>query len=75
MITRFSSAIGLGAIATFVLLFLMQTLIVLQPGAYSAPIHAQVRTSQEKRGRENPGDSAGGRVAEKGRAFAAPACG
>ena len=37
MMTRYSSAIGMGAIATFGLLFLMQTLIVLQPGAYSEP--------------------------------------
>ena len=35
MMTRYSSAIGMGAIATFGLLFLMQALIVLQPGAYS----------------------------------------
>jgi len=37
MMTRYSTAIGMGAIATFALLFLMQALIVLQPGAYSEP--------------------------------------
>jgi protein TonB len=60
MITRFSSAIGLGAIATFVLLFLMQTLIVLQPGAYSEPRprstlkFVRVRKSEAVRTREIP---------------------
>jgi protein TonB len=37
MMTRYSTAIGMGAIATIALLFLMQALIVLQPGAYSEP--------------------------------------
>jgi protein TonB len=37
MMTRYSSAVGMGAIATFALLFLMQALIVLQPGVYSEP--------------------------------------
>jgi protein TonB len=37
MLTRYSSATGLGAIATFGLLSAMQALIVMQPGAASEP--------------------------------------
>ncbi len=37
MIARYSSAIGIGAIATLSLLLLMQALIVIQPGALSEP--------------------------------------
>lgn len=37
MIARYTSAVGFGTITTLALLLLMQTLIVLQPGAYTEP--------------------------------------
>lgn len=60
MMTRYSSAIGMGAIATFGLLFLMQALIVLQPGAYSEPRPrskiqiVRVKKDEDVRTREMP---------------------
>ena len=53
MITRYPSAIGMGALATFALLFVMQSLIVLQPGAYTEPrLRAELRPVRVKRDEE-----------------------
>lgn len=60
MMTRYCSALGLGAVATFALLFLMQALISLQPGAHSEPRPrsklqiVRVKKSEEVRVRELP---------------------